>query len=98
MGRGDFAEAFWLCSQSWQALDTMEGVGAAAYLMQVVTGCYEQVTGELGAAMQAVCERFDGAAYSKVHHLRAQRITLFQVPSENITVIDFADVREQMVL
>ena len=69
VGRGDFAEAFWICSQSWRALDTMAGVGAAAHLMQLVTGCYEHVSAELEAAMQAVCERFDGSAYTKVRRL-----------------------------
>lgn len=70
VGSGHFAEAFWLCSQSWWALDTMAGVEAAAHLMHIVTGCYEQVAAELDAAMQAVCEKFNGDVYSKVRQVK----------------------------
>ena len=66
LARAGFAEAFWLCSQSWHALDAMPGVQAAEHLMRVVTGCYGNTKAELDVAMHAVCAQFDGDVYAKV--------------------------------
>lgn len=46
----------------------MTGVDAAAHLLQIVTGCYEQVAAELDGEVLALCQHFDGAQYMKVGH------------------------------
>ena len=66
--KGDYAEAFQQCAQSWRALSGIAGAEATAQVLQVVTACYEEVAAELDRAMRAVCEHFDSEAYMQVTH------------------------------
>ena len=69
---GNFAQAFWLCAQSFAWLEDMPGLRLAEQLSEETGQRYRETSSLLRVALQAVCADFQPEHYVKVLPLSKQ--------------------------
>ncbi|KAA6428997.1 MAG: hypothetical protein FRX49_01107 [Trebouxia sp. A1-2] len=63
---GDFAEAFWLCSQCSDSMNSLRQLRVSAQLTQTIQDLHDETTMRLHNALQVSCTDFKPEPYSKV--------------------------------
>ena len=63
---GDFAEAFWLCSQCSDSMNSLRQLRVSTQLTQTIQDLHDETTMRLHNALQVSCTDFKPEPYSKV--------------------------------
>ena len=63
---GNFAQAFWLCAESFAWMEEASGVWIVEQLRNETTLRYHEISGHLQSALQACCADFTPSSYVKV--------------------------------
>lgn len=63
---GDFAEAFWLCSQCSASMESLRQLRVSSQLTQTIQDLHDETTLRLHNALQVSCADFRPEPYSKV--------------------------------
>ena len=64
--RASFSEAFYLCTQCHESMDTLQQLSVAAQLRDTIQAQSRQLMTRMEASLTAVCTDFDAEAYAKV--------------------------------
>ncbi len=77
---GDFAEAFWLCSQCSDSMNSLRQLRVSTQLTQNIQDLHDETTMRLHNALQVSCTDFKPEPYSKV--IRSSHGQSYALPSQ----------------
>ncbi len=78
---GDFAEAFWLCSQCSDSMNSLRQLRVSTQLTQTIQDLHDETTMRLHNALQVSCTDFKPEPYSKV--MRSSRGQSYALPPQH---------------